>query len=188
MNMDAAVDTVTFTAFDFETTGLYPASDRIIEFGAVRFRGSEMLAEFGALADPGIPIHEDARKVSGISAEMLAGKPAVQVVLPEFMEFVGDSILIAHNAGFDAGFLRAALQEHGYGELSNLIIDTQVLAQRAYPRQRSYGLQNLIAMLGIPPNTAHRALDDAVMCMKLFRACVQELSFMGDLPLSDVLT
>ena len=188
MNKEASVDSCTFVAFDFETTGLYPASDKIIEFGAVRFRAGEILGEFSELANPGIPVHEDAARVSGITTEMLADKKPVSELLPSFMTFLDDAILIAHNAGFDAAFLRAALGEHGAGELHNVIIDTQILAQKAFPKQRSYGLQNLVTMLGIPPNTAHRAYDDAVMCMKVFRSCVDALSFMGDLELGEVLT
>jgi DNA polymerase III alpha subunit (gram-positive type) len=97
-------------------------------------------------------------------------------------------VLLAHNASFDAGFLRAALQETGLGELDNLIIDTQALAQRAFPRLKSYALQSLVEHLGIPPNNAHRALDDSVVCMKLFLSCAEALSFMGQLSLEEVLT
>lgn len=178
----------TFVAFDYETTGLHPAVDRIVEFGAVRFMIGRELAEFGELANPGIPIHPDAARVSGISDEMVLGKPAVAEVLPRFMEFAGNAILVAHNAEFDAGFLRAELHRAGLPTVENLIIDTQALAQKAFPGKKSYSLQNLVEMLGIPLNTAHRARDDARQCMRIFEHCVQALSFMGDLPLADVLT
>ncbi|HKK49200.1 MAG TPA: 3'-5' exonuclease [Alkalispirochaeta sp.] len=178
----------TFVAFDFETTGLHPAVDRIVEFGAVRFTVGRELAEFEELSNPGMEIHPDAARVSGITTEMVADQAPVASVLPRFMEFAGDGILIAHNAEFDAGFLRAELQRAGKPTVENLIIDTQVLAQKAFPGKKSYSLQNLVEMLGIPTNTAHRARDDARQCMRLFEHCVQALSFMGDLPVSDVLT
>ncbi|MFW5695027.1 MAG: PolC-type DNA polymerase III [Alkalispirochaeta sp.] len=178
----------TFVAFDFETTGLHPAVDRIVEFGAVRFTVGQELAEFEELSNPGMEIHPDAARVSGITTEMVVDKAPVASVLPRFMEFAGDAILIAHNAEFDAGFLRAELQRAGMPTVENLIIDTQVLAQKAFPGKKSYSLQNLVEMLGIPANTAHRARDDARQCMRLFEHCVQALSFMGDLPVSDVLT
>lgn len=183
----AAVTDVEFVAFDFETTGLYPASDRIVEFGAVRFRGDSVLAEFELLADPGIPISPDAARVSGISDADVAGCRPVADVVPEFVGFLANAVLVAHNAPFDLGFLRAAVQGAGLGDVRNLVVDTQTLAIKAFPRRRSYSLQNLAVDLGLPPNRAHRALDDAVMCMRLFNRCVAELSFMGDLPLSDVL-
>lgn len=178
----------TFVAFDFETTGLHPAVDRVVEFGAVRFVVGKELAEFEELANPGTPINADAARVSGITDEMVAGKPPISDVLPRFMEFVGDAILIAHNAEFDTSFLRAELQRAGKPTVENVIIDTQTLAQKAFPGKKSYSLQNLIEMLGIPANTAHRARDDARQCMRLFEHCVQAMSFMGDLPIGDVLT
>jgi DNA polymerase III epsilon subunit family exonuclease len=188
MDTEQAVDEVVFTAIDFETTGLYPATDRIVEFGAVRFRGGEVIAEFDQLANPGVPIGTAAGDVSGIRDADVADAPGVAEVLPRFVDFIGESVIVAHNAPFDLGFLQAALADRGLPPVGNLIIDTQVLAIKAFPRRRSYGLQNLAAELGLPPNRAHRAKDDAVMCMRLFRACVASLSFMGDLPLSEVLT
>lgn len=178
----------TFVAFDFETTGLHPAVDRVVEFGAVRFTVGTELAEFEELANPGMKINPDAARVSGITDEMVAGKPSIEEVLPRFMEFAGDAILIAHNAAFDTSFLRAELQRAGHPTVENLIIDTQTLAQKAFPGKKSYSLQNLVEMLGIPENNAHRARDDARQCMRLFEHCVQALSFMGDLPIGDVLT
>jgi DNA polymerase III epsilon subunit family exonuclease len=188
MNLDQPVAEIEFTAFDFETTGLTPGVDRIVEFGAARFRGGQIIATFGRLANPGIVISEEASAVSGITNAMVAGQPSVEKTLPEFIQFTGDTILLAHNAPFDLAFLRAALLDSGMTDVKNPIIDTQVLAKRAFPKQKSYSLQNLIAFLKIPPNTAHRAEDDAVMCMKLFHACVESLSFMGDLTLGEVLT
>lgn len=190
MTIDTTVPVTdcTFVAFDFETTGLHPAVDRIVEFGAVRFTIGRELAEFGELADPGFPINPDASRVSGITDEMVAGKPGVGEVLTRFMAFTDTSILVAHNAEFDTGFLRAELQRARMPTVENLIIDTQVLAQKAFPGKKSYALQNLVEMLGIPVNTAHRARDDARQCMRLLEHCVHALSFMGDLPMSDILT
>lgn len=188
MDTSQSVADLTFTAFDFETTGLNPATDRIIELGAVKFRGSDIVGEYQALVDPEIPLESGASEITGITAQMIAGQPKVREVLPQFLDFLGDSILVAHNAGFDIAFLRSALQTTDLEPVKNPLIDTQILAQKAYPRQKSYSLQNMVEFLGLPPNNAHRALDDAVMCMKLFNACVQELSFMGEITLGEVLT
>ena len=137
--------------------------------------------------DPGIPISEHAATVSGITDAMVQGKPAVNEVIPRFMEFVGETVLVAHNAQFDLGFLRSALDSSGLPSLTNIIIDTQVLAQRAFPRQKSYALQSLVAELALPRGTAHRGLDDSIMCMKLFQACVDSLSFMGEMTLQELI-
>lgn len=188
VNTEVSVSEIEFTVFDFETTGLHSAFDRIVEFGALRFRGSEIMAEFNILVNPGVPIGAEASAVSGISDADVVAAPPVGSVLPSFIEFLGDTVLIAHNAPFDLGFLRAAMQFSELPEIRNVVIDTQLLAMKAFPKQKSYALQNLATELQLPRNTAHRARDDAELCMKLFLASVQALSFMGDLPLSEVLT
>ena len=188
MDTNTPVGQVEFVAFDFETTGLQAASDGIVEFGAVRFRGAEISATFDRLSNPGVPISPEAGAVSGISDEDVANSPPVQSILPDFTEFLGEAVLMAHNAPFDLGFLRAAIQTSDLSQVENLVIDTQLLAIKAFPRRRSYSLQNLAADLSLPRSRAHRASDDAELCMRLFRACVDALSFMGDLPLSEVLT
>ncbi len=187
MDMQQSLSQVVCTAFDFETTGLKAGTDKIVEFGAVQFLDGKQIGEFEALCNPGIPIHPEAARVSGISDEMVADKESVQSVLPRFLDFIGDSVLIAHNASFDLGFLRAALLEHSFGDIKNPVIDTQRLAQKAFPGQRSYSLQNLIQFLRIPPNTAHRARDDAYMCMRLFLAAADQMSFMGDISMAELM-
>lgn len=188
MDPSQSVSEITFVAFDFETTGLHPATDRIIEFGAVKFRDRRVLGSFDVLVNPGIPVTPDALSVSGISEEMLASQPAVEQALPDFLEFIRESVLVAHNAPFDMSFLRAALELAGRADVPNTVIDTQVLAQKAYPKLKSYSLQNLIAELHLPQGNAHRALDDAVMCKDLFLSCADALSFMGEITLGEVLT
>lgn len=188
MDMERLVSELTFTAFDFETTGLNAGVDRIVEIGGVRFRNNEILGTFQRLVNPGIVISEAASAVSGITNAMVVAYPAVKEILPQFMEFAADSVLLAHNAPFDLGFLRAALRDGGFDDVTNLVIDTQELAKRAFPKQKSYSLQNLVAFLRFPPNNAHRALDDAEMCMKLFLACTEALSFMGELTIREILT
>jgi DNA polymerase-3 subunit epsilon len=187
MDMNTSVADAVFTAFDFETTGLLSGSDRIVEFGAVKFRGDAILGTFGELVNPGIPIPEDSVRITGISGDMVADKPRVEVVLDPFLEFIGDSILVAHNASFDMGFLRAALAGSGRGDVQNLLIDTQQLAKRAFPGQKSYSLQNLAGFLKFPLNNAHRAVDDSIQCMKLFNACARDLSVMGEISIKEVL-
>jgi len=187
MDLTTPVGDVEFVAFDFETTGLNPAVDRIVEFGAVRFRGESILGEFGQLVNPGMSINPDAERVSGISDEMVRDCPPIAEVLPGFVDFLGSAVLVAHNANFDLGFLRAATQTGGYGAVENLVADTLILAMKAFPRRKSYALQNLAEELQLPKGSAHRARDDAELCMRLFLACVDAMSFMGDLELKEIL-
>jgi DNA polymerase-3 subunit epsilon len=185
---EQVVTSTGFTAIDFETTGLYPATDKIIECGAVMFTDQHVEDTFQALVNPGIPIGEDAARISGITDRDVAGSPPAEEVIPRLLSFLGSTVLVAHNAPFDIGFLRAACETLGLPPVDNRVVDTLALAMKAFPRRRSYGLQNLAADLALAPNQAHRALDDAMTCMKLFQKCVEQLSFMGDLPLSEVLT
>ena len=154
-----------FVAFDLETTGLDPKQDRIVEIGAAKFDKKGLVARFSALINPGIPMPHEAGKVNGISDEMLKGKPAVGEVLPDFLGFIENSILAAHNAPFDCGFVNA------HCDLPNHIADTLVFSREAFPGLRSYSLQNLAAELDIPARNAHRAEDDALLCMEIFLRC-----------------
>lgn len=187
MDKKTPVSDITFVAFDFETTGLYAGQDSIVELGAVKFKNGTILESFEQLVDPGRPMPADSIRISGITDAMLAGQPNLTKILPDFMKFLQGSVLIAHNAGFDMGFLRTALDRNGMQFPENPLIDTQILAKKAYPGQKSYSLQNLVNFLRFPPNQAHRALDDSLMCMKLFQSCASQLSFMGDILLEEVL-
>ena len=163
-----------FTAFDIETTGLNNKRDSIVEIGAVRFNGQGVIGRYSQLADPGIPMPEEAGKVNNITDEMLAGQPAIQEVLPAFLRFAEDSIVVAHNAPFDCGFVNRNLSrlcDDGYvpsPSLPNRVADTLPLARRLLPGRDHYSLQELTAFLGIRAEAAHRALDDAYLCMELF--------------------
>jgi DNA polymerase III epsilon subunit family exonuclease len=103
---------ITFVAFDTETTGLFPIRHRLVEIGAVHFRlDDHELATFEQLIDPQIPIPREVQQVHGITDTMVRGQSTVEQVLPRFIEFLGpcDTILLAHNAPFDLGFLAIAL-------------------------------------------------------------------------------
>ena len=156
-----------FTAFDIETTGLDPKSDRIVEIGAVKFDKRGLIARFSALINPGIPMPAEAGRVNNISDEMLRGKPCLEQILPDFLLFISSTVLAAHNAPFDCGFINEKLKTG----LPNPIVDTLVFSRDIFPGRRSYSLQNLAAELGIPALDAHRAEDDARLCMEIFLRC-----------------
>jgi DNA polymerase-3 subunit epsilon len=189
-----------FTAFDIETTGLEPRQDRIVEFGAVKFDRRGPICRYSALIDPGIPMPEAAARVNGITGEMLAGQPSLEQVFPDFLRLVKDTIIIAHNAPFDTGFVneqlktlyeaeqkRGALRDQGtllpgmdeeaaaepawappFPTLPNRIADTLLLARRLFPERGGHKLQELAATLKLEVKKAHRAEDDARICMEIF--------------------
>ena len=159
-----SLDEVTLAAFDLETTGLFPFLGRIVEVAAVRGRlGEAQPACFAQLVNPGIPIPADARRVHGISDAMVRDQPAVGAVLPHFLDFLGpaDTLLLAHNARFDLGFLGVALSEIGRPRPPFAVEDTAELARALCPALPSYRLEAVAAALGIPGAQDHRALPDA---------------------------
>jgi DNA polymerase-3 subunit epsilon len=165
-----------FVAFDLETTGLSPQLDRIVEIGAVKFVDGKETERYGLLVNPEMPMPPGAAAVNGISDDMLAGKPTIRDVLPEFLQFIGGAVLVAHNAGFDLGFVNSAMGRLGLGRLANDYVDTRVMAQKAFPGRANYKLQSLAADLGVKALEAHRAEDDARVCQEVFEACLKELN------------
>ena len=160
-------------AFDVETTGLIPGVDRIVELGAVLFQGEDVLETFDQLVDPGIPMPQDARKVNGICDGMLQGMPSVAAALPPFLALVSKGTPVAHNAVFDVGFLSVDIMAAGLEAPQGPVLDTRILARRAFPGRFSYSLSNLVRDLSIEVTGAHRALADAHACRLFYLQCVR---------------
>src|SRR5665648_706206 len=125
---------VTFVVVDLETTGGSPTAAAITEIGAVKVRGGEVLGEFQTLVDPGGPVPAFIAALTGITSSMVRGQPRIEQVLPAFFEFSRGAVLVAHNAPFDIGFLKAAARDHGYPWPGNQVLDTVALARRAVTR------------------------------------------------------
>jgi DNA polymerase-3 subunit epsilon len=172
----SAGSSAVFTAFDLETTGLDPQKDRIAEIGAVKFDRRGLICRFSTLIDPGIPMPPGAGRVNNISDEMLKGQPSLEEVFPDFLRFIGNSTLVAHNAPFDCGFLNEKLKASReslswtapFSSLPNRVVDTLVFAREVLPGRKSYKLQELASDLNIRAVYAHRAEDDARICMEVF--------------------
>ena len=164
----AVYDTAVFTAVDTETTGLDPAIGRIVEIGAIKYDKSGIIARYNVLINPEMPIPADASKVNGISDDMLKNKPIIAEVVPDFLTFIEKTILVAHNAPFDINYFNAELQRIGEKPLHNKVVDTRIFAKEVFRGLQSYALQDLAAQFGIVARDAHRAEDDARVCMELF--------------------
>ena len=164
----AVYDTAAFIAFDTETTGLDPASGRIVEIGAVKFDRRGVIARYNVLINPEMPMPEEAGKVNGITDEMLKDKPLIADVFPDFFDFIGTGVLVAHNAPFDINYVNTELKRVGKPPLTNKVVDTRIFAKEVFPGLSSYALQDLAVQFGITALEAHRAEDDARVCMELF--------------------
>ena len=155
-----ALEDAAFVVLDFETTGLNPNMDEIIEIGAVRLEHGREVGEFSQLIDPGRAIPEKVVELTGINAAMLAGQPTLAEVFPKFAKFLEGAVLVAHNASFDMAFLRRAFQRFGR-ELDAPILDTLALARNAYKELRNHKLGTVCKHLDVSLKNAHRAVHDA---------------------------
>lgn len=157
----------TFVAFDVETTGFSPAKERIIEIGAVKYRNGKIVESTHWLIQPGIPINNSF--VHHITDETVAGHPAFADTYKAFVEFTGDSVLIAHNASFDVRFMQAEIERNHLKPLPNPVIDSLALFRKWYPDAPSHKLGALADQLGLPTGNRHRAEDDAATLLRIFR-------------------
>lgn len=161
-----------WVVLDVETTGLSPGRDRVIEIGAVTGEGARIVDEFHSLIDPGRPVSWQAQRVHGISDGMLRGQPLAHEVLPEFFRFLGKSVLIAHNASFDLGFLRQEFARLGFG-LGNRHHCTLQLSRRMLPFLPNHRLETVARHLFGTLDTQvrlHRALADARLTARVWVA------------------
>lgn len=170
----------TFVVFDLETTGVSD-EDTITEFGAVKVRGGEVLAEFATLVDPGRGIPPEVVALTGITDAMVYTAPRLDAVLPAFMEFVGGAVLVAHNAGFDVNFVRKACERHGYRWPKPVVVCTVQLARRVLTREEapSCRLSALAELLGAATKPNHRALMDARATVDVFHSLLERVGSIG---------
>ncbi len=152
-----------FVAFDLETTGLDAKRDEIIEIGAVRIRGGEVVDRFASFADPGRPLSPKTVSLTGITDQMLRGAPTPEAAVGAFLDWLGEAPLCAHNAAFDTGFIRESCKKSGR-PFDPLYIDTMVLSQYLCPDLHNHKLDTVATALGLPPFQHHRAYDDAAVC------------------------
>jgi DNA polymerase-3 subunit epsilon len=179
----------TFVVFDLETTGTRPDGSGITEIGAVKVRGGEVLGEFGTLVDPGTPIPPQIVELTGITNAMVYDAPPIERVLPAFLEFAAGAVLVAHNAPFDTGFIRAACGRHGYPWRRPPVVCTVRLARRVISRQEtpSYRLSALATLFGASTMPNHRALDDARATVDVLHALLERVGSVGVQSLEELL-
>lgn len=164
-----------YTVFDLETTGIRPDYDSIIEISAVKVVGGKVTDKFSSLVNPGRPIPYRATKVNGISNEMVADEPVLDMVFPDFMEFIGEDVLVGHNIhSFDMKFIWKAAEMLFGQTISNDYIDTLPIARRCLPQLSHHKLVDISAYYRISTAGAHRALNDCMMNQRCFEWMAKE--------------
>jgi DNA polymerase-3 subunit epsilon len=176
----------TFVVVDLETTGGRHTSatgrcDAITEIGAVKVRGGEVLGEFATLVDPGRDIPPQIVQLTGITSAMVCDAPKIEAVLPMFLEFVRGAVLVAHNAGFDVGFLRAAARRCDIVWPRPAVLCTVRLARRVLSREEapSVRLASLAKLFAVSTQPTHRALDDARATVDVLHALIERVGNQG---------
>jgi DNA polymerase III subunit epsilon len=178
---------VTFCVLDLETTGGSAANCEITEIGAAKYRGGDLLGTFQTLVDPGAPIPPSITILTGITQAMVFDAPRIESVLPAFLEFVGDSVVVGHNVRFDLSFLNAAASRLGYDPLSNQSVDTAGLARRLIRSEvRNLRLRTLAAHFRSPITPIHRALEDALATAHVLHSLLERAGSLGVTNMDDL--
>lgn len=181
--------TTTFVVFDLETTGGSAEQDSITEIGAVKVRGGEVIGEFATLVDPGRGIPPEIVAITGITNAMVYQAPTLEKVLPAFLEFAAGSVLVAHNSGFDVGFIKAACQRYGYHWRRPAVVCTVRLARRVLSREEapSCRLSALATLFQASTTPVHRALADAKATVDVLHGLLERVGSVGVHSLEELL-
>ena len=167
---------IPFVCVDLETTGLSLEKSRIVEIGAVKFYPWEKdIDTFECLVNPKINIPEEVIRIHGITDYMVKGSPYIEEVMPDFIDFIGDCPLVAHNADFDFAFLSKCCTALDMGQPSNQIFDTLRIAKKSVPINH-HNLSSLYYFFGlIVEGKRHRGLTDAIIAARVFELCVDRM-------------
>ncbi|WP_394271371.1 PolC-type DNA polymerase III [Anaerococcus nagyae] len=156
-----------FVVFDLETTGLSRFKDKITEIGAVRVKNGEITEEFNELVNPEQIIPEKVVELTGITNEMVMDKPKIDKILPKFLEFAGDTILVGQNSDFDIGFVKENSKQLGL-DFAPIYMDTLPMARALFTDMGRFSLDKIARKLNIPAFNHHRASDDARATAQIF--------------------
>ncbi|GAA1790853.1 MAG: DEDD exonuclease domain-containing protein [Actinobacteria bacterium] len=181
---------VTFVVLDLETTGGSAHADHITEIGAVKVRGGQVLGEFQTLVNPRVPIPAVISMLTGITDSMVALAPRIEAVLPSFLEFIGDAVVVAHNARFDTSFLKAAALATGNRWPEPVVVDTVYLARALVTRDEApnHKLASLARVFHARTTPDHRALHDAQATVDVLHGLLARVGSLGVTTLEELAT
>ena len=174
-----------YIVFDIETTGLSQKKNKIIEIGAVKVKDGEEIDRFSEFINPEEPIPYSIEQLTSITDEMVMHAPTIDVILPKFLEFCGDDIVVAHNAAFDTGFIKKNARDLGM-KFDNTIMDTMTLSHVLLPELGKFTLDRVCKALNVKNEHHHRAVDDANATAKIFVKLYEMLVERGVKTVEDV--
>lgn len=167
-----------FIVFDLETTGLNPVTNEIIEIGAIKFEVNEPVEIFHTFVKPKNKISGKITSINGITNEKVENSPSIEEIIPKFLDFIGEDVLIAHNSDFDMGFILNQLYKLGYKKTKNKVIDTLKLARQKVKeydfetdrdrKLKSYKLESFKYALDLWELDSHNSIDDCKVCAYLY--------------------
>ena len=174
-----------YCVLDLETTGFSFRTEKITEVGIMKIKNGEVIDSFETFVNPEKPIPYRVVEVTNITDDMVKDAPKIDEVFPKILEFIGDSVLVAHNADFDIGFLKYNASQLGY-TLENTYLDTLRLAKELFPNYKKYKLGIIAENLGIKVEVAHRALDDVDTTVKVLKVMMNMLKEKGAKTVNDI--
>ena len=175
----------TYCVLDLETTGFSAVTEKITEVGIMKLKNGEVIDEFSCFVNPEKHIPQRVTEVTNITDEMVKDAETIDKVFPKILDFLGDSVIVAHNAGFDVGFLKQNAKNLGY-DFDYTYLDTLSLAKDLFPEYKKYKLGKIAENLGIKVEVAHRALDDVDTTVKVFKVMLDMLEKRGAKKVSDI--
>lgn len=164
----------TYVVFDLETTGFSAKNDKIIEIGAVKIQNGVIIDNFSEFVNPRRPIPYNITELTGINDDMVMNAQAIEDILPRFLEFIGDSVVVAHNANFDCSFISKNCNDLGL-DFTPTIVDTVPLCRFLYPELKSVKLNLVAKHLGVKLESHHRAVDDAKATADILVECFKKI-------------
>ena len=175
---DIELNKASYVVFDFETTGLSARYDKIIEFGAVKIEHGSVVSRLDILINPEREITAKITQLTNITQSMVKDAPTIKEAMPKILEYIGDSILVTHNASFDIAFLNEALINLGQEEIKNGVVDTLALSRYTFPESRAHNLGALCRHLEViyDEESAHRADYDAFVLSEVWQALLVQLT------------
>lgn len=159
-----------YVVFDLETTGLDATNDRIIEIGALKYQNNELVDEFSVLINPEVELPPIIIRITGLNDKDLQDKKTIDSVLPEFLSFIGDYTLIAHNSEFDLGFIEENIKRLNLEMINNKNIDTIEIARKYIPKAYNYKLETLKKYFHLEFGS-HRSVDDCKTTNYVYQYC-----------------
>ena len=180
------IDT-TYCVLDLETTGLSAKTEKITEIGIMKIKDGKVLEEFCEFVNPEKPIPQRVQEITNITDDMVKDAPTIEEMFPKVLEFIKGTVLVAHNATFDIGFLKTVAKDLGY-EFDYTYVDTLPLARKLYPELKKHKLGKIAEHLKIKVEVAHRALDDVDTTVKVLREMMKTLKERGAKTVGDIAT